>query len=305
MMGFDPEVRAYLDSPAVRDAPPKSARTPVEVRRENEESAPGNFGPVEPVASVEDREVAGVPVRLYDPSPGAASPVLVYLHGGGWVIGSRNTHDGVCRALANRASCRVASVEYRLAPEHPFPAGLEDAWAVTQAAAEGALGGGVPPAVAVGGDSSGGNLSAVVALRARDAGVPLALQVLIYPVVDCDLDTESYRRCATGNGMTADDMEWYWRLYMGDADRAQPDASPLRAPSLAGVAPAHIVACEHDVLHDEGVAYARRLEREGVPVTLRDERGLIHGYIRLPMVISRARGLWDDCAGALRVAFGA
>ena len=149
-------------------------------------------------------------------------------------------------------------------------------------------------------------LAAVTALRARDeSGPEIALQVLVYPVTDCDLDTASYRRCATGCGMSARDMEWYWHHYMGHRDRSDPDASPLRAASLAGVAPAHVVVCENDVLHDEGVAYAERLKADGVPVTLRDVEGMIHGYIRMAAHFDRSRELWDDCAAALREAFGA
>jgi acetyl esterase len=297
-MALDPQVKAHLDQLAALGLPANSDLPPAEARRVTEENASAMFGPAEDVAQVADTEVAGVPVRSYDPRPGDALPVLVYLHGGGWVIGSRDSHDGVCRALANRVPCRVLSVEYRLAPEHRFPAAVDDAWAVTRAVLESER---VP--VAVGGDSAGGNLAAVMALRARDAGHPLALQLLVYPVTDSSPTTESYRRCAEGYGMTGRDMEYYWSLYMGEADRAHPDASPLRAPSVAGVAPAHVTVCEYDVLHDEGVAYAERLRAEGVPVTLRDADGMIHGFIRMSARIDRARVAWDDCAAALRGAF--
>jgi acetyl esterase len=297
-MALDPQVKAHLDQVAALGLPANSDLAPAEARRVTEENASAMFGPVEDVAQVADTEVAGVPVRSYDPRPGDALPVLVYLHGGGWVIGSRDSHDGVCRALANRVPCRVLSVEYRLAPEHRFPAAVDDAWAVTHAVLESER---VP--VAVGGDSAGGNLAAVMALRARDAGHPLALQLLIYPVTDSSPATDSYRRCAEGYGMTGRDMEYYWSLYMGEADRTHPDASPLRAPSVAGVAPAHVMVCEYDVLHDEGVAYAERLRADGVPVTLRDTDGMIHGFIRMSARIDRARDAWDDCAAALRGAF--
>jgi acetyl esterase len=173
---------------------------------------------------------------------------------------------------------------------------------VATAVLKGAMG---PVPVAVGGDSAGGNLAAVIARRARDENLPLALQLLVYPVTDCAMDTASYRRCATGCGMSAKDMAWYWHLYMGQTDRTDPDASPLRAPSLAGAAPAHVVVCENDVLHDEGVAYAERLKADGVPVTLRDVEGMIHGYIRMAAHFDRSRELWDDCAAALGKAFGA
>jgi acetyl esterase len=297
-MALDPQVKAHLDQVAALGLPANSDLPPAEARRLAEENSAALFGPVEEVAHVEDTEVGGVPVRAYDPRPGDGLPVLVYLHGGGWVIGSRDSHDGVCRAIANRVPCRVLSVEYRLAPEHRFPAAVDDAWAVTRAV----LGAERVP-VAVGGDSAGGNLSAVMALRARDAGLPLALQLLIYPVTDSSPETGSYRRCATGYGMTGSDMAYYWQHYLGEADPAHPDASPLRAPTVAGVAPAHVVVCEYDVLHDEGVAYAERLRAEGVPATVREEHGMIHGFIRMSARIDRARDAWDDCAAALRGAF--
>src|SRR5207237_4108690 len=200
-----------------------------------EAGASALFGPVEAVAAVEDSEVAGVPTRLYDPALGEDLPVLVYFHGGGWVVGSVDTHDGVCRALANRAGCRVVSVEYRLAPEHPYPAAVDDGWAVTEWALARA------PRVAVAGDSAGGGLAAVMARRARDAGLPLAFQLLVYPVLDHDFDTESYRANAEGYGLTRVGMRWYWDQYLPDGDRSDPDAAPLRAPNLEGVAPALIV----------------------------------------------------------------
>lgn len=299
-MAIDPQVRVYLDAEAARGLPMNAELPAAAARRRSAEAAAAMFGPVEDVASVADGEIAGVRVRTYDPGTGDDLPVLIYLHGGGWVLCSPETHDGVCRALANRAGCRVISVDYRLAPEHPYPAAIDDAWAVARTVLETERG---RAPVAVGGDSAGGNLSAVIALRARDAGLPLALQILVYPVTDCDLGTGSYRSWARGYGMSADDMAWYWGHYVGEGDRTDPSASPLRAESLAGVAPAHVVVCEHDVLHDEGVAYAERLRAEGVPVTLREIEGMIHGYIRMSAHFDRTRELWDDFASAMRAAF--
>jgi acetyl esterase len=248
------------------------------------------------VASVGDVEVAGVPVRLYAPSPDGGLPMVVYAHGGGWVVGSLHTHDGICRALANRTGCRIAAVDYRLAPEHRFPAAVDDTWAVTRWALDQA------PVVAVAGDSAGANLAAVVALRARDRGLRLALQALVYPVLDHRFDTASYTANADGYGLTRSGMEWYWDHYLGDADGAHPEASPLRAPSLAGVAPALVVVCELDPLRDEGVAYAGLLRAAGVPTRLLEYEGMIHGFVRMPASIDRGRQALDEVGRALREA---
>ena len=296
-MALDPQVQRYLERIAALAPTPLEELTPEAARAQAEAEAPALFGPKEDVANVVDEEMAGVPVRSYLSAGAADFPAFVYFHGGGWVQGSLETHDGLCRALANRVPCRVVAVHYRLAPEHRFPAAVEDAWAVTQSLA----GGGGP--VAVGGDSAGGNLAAVVALRARDARLPLAFQVLIYPVTDHDLDTPSYLAKATGFGLTREGMRWFWNHYLGDADGANPAASPLRAGDFEGLAPALVVVCEHDVLRDEGVAYAERLRDRGVQVQLSEYRGMIHGFARMPALIDRARDLHNEVAAALRQAF--
>lgn len=296
-MTLDPEVRDYLRRIEDLGLRPVEELTPAEARAQNEAGAAALFGPTEEVASVEEFEVAGVKVRSYRPSAEPGLPILVYFHGGGWVVGSLDTFDGVCRALANRVPCRVVSVDYRLAPEHPFPAGLEDCWGVTQWAF------GEAPAVAVGGDSAGGNLAAVVALRARDGGLPLAFQLLIYPVTDFDFGTASYSANAAGMGLTRAGMRWYWDQYLGGADGQQPDASPLRAPNLSGAAPALIAVCEYDPLRDEGAAYARRLEEAKVPVRLSEYPGMIHGFVRMAAVTDRSRELLHESAAELREAF--
>jgi acetyl esterase len=297
-MSHDPQVEAFLIRQAEAGVPGYADLTPTEARALNEAGVAAVAGAPTPVASVRDDTIAGVRVRRYDPRPGTTLPTLVYLHGGGWVIGSLDTHDSACRALAARTPCRVVAVDYRLAPEHPFPSGLEDGWAVLQAVAAGEQG-----PVAVGGDSSGGNLAAVLALRARDAGIPLALQVLIYPVTDADLNTRSYRDYASGHGMSSADMEWFWNHYMGDRDRFIAEASPLRHKSLVGVAPAFIELSEYDVLHDEGVAYGNRLKEEGVPVEVVEQAGMLHGFIRQAGIFDRTPVVWDQIAGALREAF--
>ena len=234
-------------------------------------------------------------------------PALVYFHGGGHVIGNLDTHDAVARNLCNGAGCIVVSVDYRLAPEHKFPAAAEDASAaVGWCAAHGAEIGIDPRRMAVGGDSAGGNLAAVAALMARDAGGPaIRLQVLVYPVTDYACDTESYRTYSDGYGMLdARSMRWFRDHYLrGDADRLDWRAAPLRAGDLTGLPPALVLTAQCDVLHDEGEAYARRLRAAGVEVEYRKARGLIHGFFTMAPMIDgavRAQALVCD---ALKRAF--
>jgi acetyl esterase len=301
-MPLDPQVRTYLDGLVVAGAVPANELPVDEARRVSEAGAAALFGPVDPVASIETDTITGpggpIRVRLYTPE--SPTGILVYLHGGGWVVGSLETHDGVCRALARRAGCLVVAVDYRLAPEHRFPAALEDAWA----AYEWALGEEAGP-VAIGGDSAGGNLAAAVAVRARDRGRPLAFQLLVYPVTDHDLDRPSYHQNASGYGLTREAMRWYWDHYLGpNGDGADPEASPLRTANLAGVAPALVLTAEYDPLCDEGEEYAARLREAGVEVTLTRYDGLIHGFFRMPAVIARAQDALDEAASALRRALG-
>jgi acetyl esterase len=307
-MGLDPQAQAFLDRLEELGVPAFGELPLEEARRLQEQGAPGLFGPLVEVR-YEDRSLQGpagpIPVRVYRPGDEPA-PVLAYFHGGGWVLGSVVTAHGVCATLARLAGCVVCSVDYRLAPEHVFPAALDDAWAVTTwAAAHAEELGGRPGALAVGGDSAGGNLAAVCALRARDAGLPLALQVLVYAVLDADFETPSYREFADGYFLTRLGMEWFWDQYVPEGDRFRPDASPLRAPDVSGVAPALVITAENDPLRDEGEAYARRLAESGVPTTLSRYDGMIHGFFRLPGVIDRANDALSETAEALRSAFGA
>ena len=304
---IDPEARAYLDHMASLGLPPLAEQGAVEARRLNSLRAPSLAGELEAVAHVQDGHLPGpggpIPFRVYSPAPGRTLPAFLYLHGGGWVVGDLDTHDSVCRAIARRAECVVLALDYRLAPEDPFPAAVEDAcaalsWLGDHATELGADSG----RIAVGGDSSGGNLSAVLAQRARDRGGPkVAAQVLIYPVTDCNFDTDSYRDAATGYGLTRESMLWYWNQYLPDeSKRVSPDASPLRAPDLSGLPPALVITCKLDPLASEGAAYAEGLRSAGVRVEHVHEPDMIHGYIRMNGVVSRARKSWDDCGRFLR-----
>jgi acetyl esterase len=264
-------------------------------------------GTPEPVFAAEERDADGVPVRIYRPSPDPGLPVLVVFHGGGWVIGTAEQFDGIARQLANASGAVVVSVDYRLAPEHPFPAPLDDCWqAVQWTAAHAAEFGGDPARLAVGGDSAGGNLAAVCALRARDAGPPLALQVLIYPVCDCDLTTASYTENAEGYFLEREEMEWFFHCYTdgGKHDPADPSISPMRATDLSGVAPALVITAEYDPLRDEGEAYAAKLRAAGVDVETKRYDGLIHGFFGCPGAFDTSRDAMALVGTALRRAFG-
>ncbi|GAB7070478.1 alpha/beta hydrolase [Mycobacterium hodleri] len=245
----------------------------------------------EPVGSVTDTHVAGpggdIPIRIYRPvSDSAALPVVVYAHGGGFVFCDLDSHDGMCRDLTNRTGAVFISVEYRLAPENPWPAAAEDVLAVTTWVADCADVLGVDAdLIVVGGDSAGGNLAAVAALMARDRGRPsLAAQLLLYPVIAASFDTESYQRFGTGYYNPKPALQWYWDQYVpNDSDRSHPYASPLTA-NLEGLPPAVVVLAGHDPLHDEGVAYADALAAAGVVVTRCPFEGGIHGFMTMPML---------------------
>ena len=307
-MPLDPQAQKLVDAMAALNLKPVEQSTPAEAR-ESMRSRTAALGPFEEVARVEDHRapVAGgeVVVRVYSPAGAGPHPVLLFYHGGGWVIGDIETHDGICRALTNAAGCAVASVDYRLAPEFRYPVAVDDAYAGLRFVVDRAAQLGIDPRrVAVGGDSAGGNLAAVVALMARDRrGPAIRQQVLVYPVTDHRFDTPSYRENATGYVLTADAMAWFWRHYLArDEQGAEPYASPLRAPSLAGLPPALVITAECDPLRDEGEAYAARLRDAGVPITLTRYPGMFHGFFRMTRLHDKARAALDEVAGCLRKA---
>jgi acetyl esterase len=304
--------RTLLDQFAAAGLPATHTLTPAKAREMAAARRALYAPPSEPVAQVEDRSIPGpageLPVRVYRPVAGGAPvPALVYFHGGGWVVGNLDSHDPGCRAVANHAGCAVVSVDYRLAPEARFPAAAEDAYAATRWVAEHADELGVDPArLAVGGDSAGGNLAAVVTLMARERGGPeLAYQVLIYPVTDSACDTSSYEEFADGYMLTRADMLWYWDHYVGDQDRGQPYASPLRARDLRGLPPALVITAGFDPLRDEGESYAARLRDAGVPTILTRYDGVIHGFFGMIGTIDESRRAIDQVAHALRTRFAA
>jgi acetyl esterase len=281
-MPLDPLAQAFLDQHAAAGIQPMCSMSVEEARQASAEM----FAAVPPgdaVASVADMRIpepgGEIPVRVYTPEGRGPFPILVYFHGGGWVVGDLETQDADCRTIANAAGCIVVSVDYRLAPEHKFPAAADDAYQATVWVAENGarLGGdGAPPAV--GGTSAGGNLAAVVALMARDRGGPvLACQLLTVPVTDHESATDSY--CENGEGyvLTDEEMGWFWDHYLATPeDGVHPYASPLRAPDCSGLPPALVQAAEYDPLRDEGRAYADKLRAAGVPVTYRCYEGMLH-----------------------------
>ncbi|HEV7709264.1 MAG TPA: alpha/beta hydrolase [Asanoa sp.] len=277
---LNPEARAIVES--IRSASPLPYEVGAEAaRKASDDRRAAQVREIEPIAAVEDVLVGDVPVRIYRPATGAVLPGTVFAHGGGWVICDLDSHDPLCRAIANRARTVVVAVDYRRAPESRFPAALDDVYAVLCWVAEHATDLGIDPArLAVAGDSAGGNLAAAAALRARDAGGPaLAAQLLLYPVLDAGMDTDSYHRFGHGFGLEATSMAWYWDQYVPDkADRSDPLAAPARADRLDGLPPAIIATAECDPLCDEGTAYAARLSDAWV----RTYPSAFHGFLSLP-----------------------
>jgi len=259
------------------------------------------------MARVEPVEIPGpagtLPAQLYVPTEPAPPALLVYYHGGGWVIGDLETHDRPCRFLAHHAGVQVLAVDYRLAPEHPFPAAPEDAQAAYEWASANAARFGVEPArIGVGGDSAGANLAAVTCLQARDAEAPSpALQLLIYPVTDATAETPSRQLFGEGFLLTRRDMDWYEDRYLPPGlDRNDPRVSVLKADDLRGLPPAYLATAGFDPLRDEAEAYALRLREAGVPVAFRRHPGLVHTYANLTAICPSARRAMLEAAGALR-----
>jgi acetyl esterase len=266
--------------------------------------------PGAPIARVEDRTIPGlagdVSIRIYTPDGQAPFPVLVWFHGGGWVIGSVAASDHTGRELANTAGCVVVSIDYRLAPEHKFPACLDDCDAAYQwVVAHAPTFGGDARRVAVGGDSAGGNLAAAVCLRAKERGGPLPVfQLLVYPVVDYNFDRPSYRANADGYLLTQTAMRWFWDQYVNTPEEmAHPHASPMSATDLSGLPPALIITAEFDPLRDEGEAFGERLRHAGVPVEVTRYDGMIHGFFGMFPVIDKGKDAVRQASAALSSAF--
>jgi acetyl esterase len=280
--------------------PPFHTLTPREARIAYRMGAEILDLPRAPLARVQDLQAAGRPARLYAPSD-APLPVMLYLHGGGFTIGDLETHDSLCRQLALRSGAAVLALDYRLAPEHRFPAAVDDAWAALAWLHEHAASLGLDGSrLAVGGDSAGGTLAATTAFFARDRGLPLALQLLITPGTAARADTPSHRLFAHGFLLEADGIAWFFDQYIDATQRHDWRFAPLEAQDHGGLAPACVVLAECDPLVDEGVAYADVLRAAGVPVQLELYRGVTHDFIKMGRHIPEALTALDACAAALK-----
>ena len=306
-MPLDPQARAVMDQVAALGLPPAHTVSPQEARA-NAKSRPRPIGP--DVAKVEDREIPGpdsqVPVRIYTPNGDGPFPCLVWFHGGGWVVGDLDSADSTARHLTVGAGCVVVSIDYRLAPETKFPGPAEDCYAATSWVFENASGLGIlRDRIAVGGDSSGGNLAAAVCLMIKDRGGPnLAMQLLVYPVTDWSFQTDSYVDNAEGYQLTKDTMIWYWDQYVShDGDAQDPYAAPLKAPDLSGLPSALVITAEFDPLRDEGEAYANRLKVAGVPTSCTRYLGMIHGFFGMSAALDKGKDAISEASAALMASF--
>jgi acetyl esterase len=307
-MPMDPQAQVILDLVNASGFGDISEMEPTDVRALMESlSAPSTVH----VARVENRTIPGpageIPIRIYGPDESGPLPVLVWFHGGGWVIGSLDTADGLCREIVDSAGCMVVSVDYRLAPEHRFPAGVDDSYAAARWVSEHATEIGADPSkVAVGGDSAGGHLAAVTAMTARDLGAPpLVFQLLVYPALEHEFSRPSMIENAEGYMLTADGMRWFYRHTLNDPSEGDdPRVSPIRAESLADLPPAFVITAEFDPLRDQGLAYADALAAAGVTVTSTTYDGVFHGFFSMSAMIDQSKVAIGDAVAALRAAFG-
>lgn len=310
---LDPQARAVIESAARTAAPALDSLSVAEARRLYRETRLRLAPP--PVAVEEARDFsfpgpAGrIKARSYRPlgaKPGEALPAVVYFHGGGWTCGDLDTHDSVCRGICAHGRCAVVAVDYRMGPEHKFPAAVEDAVAAVQWVDKNAASFGIDAArLAVAGESAGGNLAAATAIALRDSEPGLAMQVLVYPVTDQAADTDSLKRFAQGYSLTRDLLRWYQAQYLRDErDRADWRASPLRAREHSRLPSAYVLTAGFDPLLDEGLAYAERLERAGVPVTYECFEGQIHGFLPMGGAIAAAGHAHYRIGQMLRMLFG-
>jgi acetyl esterase len=310
-MPLDEQARAFLRQLEEAGGPPLNEMTPAEARAAlaaTVESA----GEPEQVGNIANRTIPGplgdIPIRIYTPEGTGPFPALGYFHGGGWVAGDLEMVDPLCTMLTNRTGAVVVSVDYRLAPEHKFPAPVEDCYAATQWVSDNAAELNVDSRrIAVGGDSAGGNLAAAVSVVARDHGAPdISFQVLFYPVTNMDYETASYRENGVGYFLTTDMMRWFWGHYLESEDIGRDmRASPLLMQDASGLPPTFVVTAEFDPLRDEGEAYADLLSEAGNEVTVKRYGGQIHGFVTRCGIMDVGKQAIEDAAAQMRQAFGA
>ncbi len=308
-MPLDPQAEMLLKQIAASPAPALNTFSPADARRVTAMMFKLPPGSEEPVHKVENRNIPGpagqIPVRIYTPAGAGPFPLLMFIHGGGFVICDLDSHDAACRSLTNQAGCVTVSIDYRLAPEHKFPAAVEDSYAAALWVSEHAKEiNGDPSRMAVGGDSAGGNLSAVVSMLARDAGKPnICFQLLIYPATDSHRNTESHRNF-TSYFLTKEMIDYFMGHYLhGKEDDNDPRISILLAKNFKGLPPAHVITAEFDPLRDEGEAYAERMRAAGVSVTAKRYPGMIHGFFTMANLLDQGKTAIAESAQALRKAF--
>ncbi len=312
-MSLDPQVKALLEAAARSGRKPINHFPPLEARVQFKEMRKPLLPPTPPIGAVRDFAVAGrrgaIPVRHYRPvgkNPDDQLPVLIYFHGGGWVVGDLESHDSLCRQLANGAECALIAVDYRMGPEHKFPAAVDDAEDVVRHVADHAAALTIDPSrIAVGGDSAGGNLATIVAMLWRDSRHPvIKCQLLIYPATDLAADRPSHFEFAEGYNLTRDLILYFRGHYLNDITEIKDwRASPLLAADHSGLPPAHIITAGFDPLRDEGKAYAETLAAAGVKVKYRCYAGMIHGFITMSGVLRVANEAIADCAAELKLQF--
>jgi acetyl esterase len=312
-MALDRQAKTFLDQVAAAGRPSYHTLPAAEARREYRQTRQYVQPPKPEVASVADLSIPGphgeIPIRYYRPmlsESGEVLPVLVYFHGGGWTIGDLGTHDTLCRELANKTPCAVIAVDYRMGPEHKFPAAVDDSEAATRWVAAQATTLGIDAQrMAVGGDSAGGNLAAVVALALRDGGAALKFQLLVYPATDQYINKPSHAEFADGYLLTRDNILYFRRNYLrGPEDYGDWRASPLRAADLSRLPPALVITAGFDPLRDEGKAYADALNAAGVPARYTCYDGMIHGFFMMGGIMDAAERAVSEAASALARAFG-
>src|SRR6266487_1044682 len=310
-MRLHPQVQAIHDRLVAEQVPALYTMSIEQARAADVAGATATAGPDEPVAQVRELSIPGpagqMAARMYRPDGTGPLPALVYFFGGGWSLGTLETSDAVCRMLTNATSCACIAVSYRLAPEHKFPAAVDDCYAGISWVASHAAELDVDPArLAVGGDSSGGNLAAAVALLAGKRGGPaLVHQLLVYPNTDYQADTASMREVTDKYFFNPTSIAWYWAMYLrSPEDGASPLASPLHAADLSGLPPATVITAEYDPLRDEGELYAERLRQEGVPAETIRYDGMMHGFFTMVGILDTARMAVATAAGKLASAFG-
>lgn len=305
-MPLHPQARSFLDLVAKKNAPPWEDLDP-SVSRTMFNGLTDFFGQGPELKSVSDKTIADrIPIRIYRPSSSSHLPAIMYFHGGGWVLGNIETHDALCRRLAKESGSMVISVDYRLAPEHPFPAAFNDCYEATQYVANHAAEFGIDPErFALAGDSAGGNLAAAVTLKSLNDNMPtIHSQWLIYPVVEAKFDTASYQDFARDHGLTRSTMQFFWNQYAHSAkDRSNPYAAPMRAGTLKGLPFTQIITAEYDVLRDEGEQYAQRLKDAGVDVELVRFDGMLHGFIHFAAAFDDGKRALMDLGRAMQSRF--